>query len=80
VTVMKTKHKPSSKSSADPQPMRPMPPREIISPMDEDQLYGHSGWMQPEMKQMVSQEERRGSHHSGKTIKRPAHLGRTMES
>ena len=77
---MKTKHKHSSKSSADPQPMGPMAPREITDPMDADPLYGHSGWVEPEMKQMVSQEERRGSHHSGKTIKRPAHVSRTMGS
>ena len=77
---MKTKHKHSSKSSADPQPMRAMSPREMISPLDEDPLYGHSEWVEPEMKHMVSQEERRGSRHSGKTIKRPAHVGRTMGS
>ena len=48
--------------------------------MDEDPLYGHSEWVEPEMKHMVSQEERRGSRHSGKTIKRPEHVGRTMGS
>ncbi len=77
---MKTKRKHSSKSSAHPQSMGPMSPREIIFPTDEDPLFGHSEWVDPEIKHMVSQEERRGSHHSGKTIKRPAHVGRTMGS
>jgi hypothetical protein len=77
---MKAKRKHSSKSSTDPQPMRPMPPREMMSPMDEDPLYGHSQWVDPEMKHMVSQEERRASRHSGKTIKRPEHVARTMGS
>lgn len=63
---MKKQQKHSSHSPAQPQPM------------DEDPFYGHAGWVDPEMKHMVSQEERRGSRHSGRTIKRPAHLGRTM--
>jgi hypothetical protein len=75
---MKAKRKHSSKSSSDPQPMRPMPPREMMSAMDEDPLYGHSEWVDPEMKHTVSQEERRGSQHSGKTIRRPQHVARTM--
>lgn len=78
--MMKAKRKHSSKSSSDPQPMHPMPPREMMSPMEEDPLFGHSEWVDPEMKHMVSQEERRASHHSGKTIKRPARVGRTMGS
>lgn len=77
---MRTKHKQSSKSSADPQPMRPMLPREMIPPMDEDPFYGHSEWVDAELKHAVSQEERRAPRHSGKTIKRPAHVGRTMGS
>ena len=77
---MKAKRKHSSKSSSDPQPMRPMPPREMMSPLEEDPLFGHSEWVDPEMKHMVSQEERRGSRHRGKTIKRPAMVGRTMGS
>lgn len=77
---MKTKGKHSSKSSTGPQPMRPMAPREITSPMDEDPLFGHSEWVDPEMKQMVSQEERRTARHSGKTVRRPARVGRTMGS
>jgi len=48
--------------------------------MDEDPLYGHSEWVDPEMKHTVSQEERRGSQHSGKTIRRPQHVARTMGS
>lgn len=32
------------------------------------------------MKQVVAKEERRMSQHSGKTIKRPARLSRTMSS
>lgn len=77
---MKTKRKHSSKSPADPQPMRPMAPRQTMFPMDEDPLFGHSEWVDPEMKQMVSQEERRTARHSGKTVRRPARVGRTMGS
>jgi hypothetical protein len=77
---MKTTGKHSSKSSADPQPMRPIAPRETVSPTDEDPLFGHSEWVDPEMKQMVSQEERRTARHSGKTVRRPARVGRTMGS
>ena len=77
---MKTKGKDGSKSPSDPQPMHPMPPREMISPMEEDALFGHPEWVDQEMKQMVSQEERRDSRHSGKTIKRPARVGRTMRA
>ena len=73
---MKTTHKQSSKSSAGPQPM----PSHDPVPAMEDPFYGHAGWVDPEMKHMVSQEERRGSRHSGRTIKRPAHIGRTMGS
>jgi len=75
---MKTKRKHSSKSSADPQPMHPMPPREMMSPMEEDPFYGHSEWGEPEMKQMVAQEARRMSQHCGKTTRRPKALARTM--
>ena len=77
---MKTKHKQRSKSSADPQPMQPEPGQGMMSPLEEDPLFGHSEWVDPEMKHMVSQEERRGSRHRGKTIKRPAMVGRTMGS
>ena len=48
--------------------------------MDEDPFYGHSEWVDAELKHAVSQEERRAPRHSGKTIKRPAHVGRTMGS
>jgi hypothetical protein len=80
VVEMKTKSKQRSKSPADPQPMHPMPAREMMSLTEEDPLFGHSEWVDPEMKQMVSQEERRGSRHSGKTIKRPTQVARTMGS
>jgi hypothetical protein len=64
---MKTKNKQSSHSPIDPQPM-------------EDPFYGHSGWVDPEIKQTVSQEQRRMSQHSGKTIRRPQGVARTMGS
>lgn len=77
---MKKKSKAWSKPPAVDEPLHPMPPREAVSPMEEDPLYGHSEWVEPEIKHMVSQEERRDSRHSGKTIKRPDHVGRTMGS
>lgn len=52
----------------------------MVSPMEEDPLYGHAEWVEPEIKHVISQEERRGSRHSGKTIKRPRQVGRTMGS
>jgi len=64
---MKTKQKPHSHSSLDPLPM-------------EDPFYGHSGWVDPEIKQTVSQEQRRQSQHRGKTIRRPQGVARTMGS
>ena len=46
----------------------------------EDPFYGHSGWVDPEIKQTVSQEQRRMSQHSGKTIRRPQGVARSMGS
>ena len=65
---MKKQQKHSSHSSAPPQPM------------DEDPFYGHSEWVDAEMKQAVAQENRREGQHSGKTIRRPRKLARTMGS
>jgi len=48
--------------------------------MEQDPQYGHSEWVDPEIKQAVAQEERRSSQHGGKTIKRPKRLMRTMLS
>lgn len=61
--------KPSSKSCA------PIP-----DPMEQDPQYGHSEWVDPEIKQAVAQEERRSSQHGGKTIKRPKRVMRTMST
>jgi len=41
---------------------------------------GTSGIRDPVMKQAIAQEERRISHHSGKSIKRPARIGRSMDA
>lgn len=49
-------------------------------PVMEDPFYGHSEWVDPGMKQTVSQEERRMSRHAGKTIRRPQGVSRTMGS
>jgi hypothetical protein len=68
MVVMKKQQKQNSQSSARPQPM------------DEDPFYGHAEWVDAGMKQVVSQEERRGSQHRGKTIRRPQHVARTMGS
>lgn len=46
----------------------------------EDPFYGHSEWVDPEMKRMVSQEERRTAQHAGKTVRRPGRVARTMGS
>ena len=75
---MKTKKKQSSHSSTARQAADPMPLREMMSPMEEDPFYGHSEWVDPEMKQTVAQEARRMSHHGGKTIRRPQGNVRTM--
>ena len=65
---MKTKKKNTgSHSSPAPQPMA-----------EEDPFYGHSEWVSPEMKHVAAQEERRTSKHSGKTVKRPQTVTRTM--
>jgi hypothetical protein len=66
--VKTTKHQ-SGKSSAS-----------IPDPMEQDPQYGHSEWVDPELKQAVAQEERRSSQHAGKTIKRPERVMRTMSS
>ncbi len=66
---MKTKRKQSSHLSPAPQ-----------SVLEEDPFYGHSEWVEPEMKQTVAQEARRMSQHSGKTIRRPKAVARTMGS
>ena len=68
IRVKTIKHH-SSKSS-DPTP----------DPMEQDPQYGHSEWVDPEMKQAVAQEERRSSQHGGKTIKRPKRVMRTMSA
>ena len=67
VGLMKTKRKQSSHSSPAPEPM-----------MEEDPFYGHAEWVEPELKQTVAQEARRMSQHSGKTIRRPKSVARTM--
>lgn len=46
--------------------------------MYEDPFYGHSEWVDAELKQAVAQEERREAQHSGKTIRRPRKVSRTM--
>jgi hypothetical protein len=66
--VKTTKHQ-SGKSSAS-----------IPDPMEQDPQYGHSEWVDPELKQAVAQEERRSPRHAGKTIKRPERVMRTMSS
>jgi hypothetical protein len=63
---MKTKRKQSSLSSPAPQPMY------------EDPFYGHSEWVDAELKHAVAQEDRREAQHSGKTIRRPRKVARTM--
>lgn len=55
-------------------------PAPIPDPMEQDPQYGHSEWVDPELKQAVAQEERRSSQHAGKTIKRPKRVMRTMSS
>lgn len=52
----------------------------IPDPMEQDPQYGHSEWVDPELKQAVAQEERRTSRHAGKTIKRPRRVARTMSA
>ena len=64
--MMKKQQKHSSHSPAQPQPMY------------EDPFYGHSEWVDAELKQAVAQENRRESQHSGKTIRRPHKVARTM--
>lgn len=49
-------------------------------PMEQDSPYTRSGGIDPAMKQAVAQEERRSSRHSGKTIKRPIRVTRTMSA
>jgi len=66
--VMKKQQKHSSHSTAQPQPMY------------EDPFYGHSEWVDAELKQAVAQENRREAQHSGKTIRRPHKVARTMGS
>jgi hypothetical protein len=48
--------------------------------MEQDPQYGHSEWVDPELKQAVAQEERRSPRHAGKTVKRPERVMRTMSS
>lgn len=64
--VMKKQQKHTSHSPAQPQPMY------------EDPFYGHSEWVDAELKQAVAQENRREAQHSGKTIRRPRKVARTM--
>ena len=64
--VMKKQQKHSNHSSAQPEPMY------------EDPFYGHSEWVDAELKQAVAQENRREAQHSGKTIRRPRKVSRTM--
>ena len=73
---MKTKTKLRKGATAEPAPGKPNAP----GPAPEDPFYGHSGWVDPELKQAVSQEERRMSRHRGKTIRRPLGIARTMGS
>jgi len=47
-------------------------------PMERDPFYGHSEWVDAEMKRVAAQEHRRSSQHGGKTIKRPEYVTRTM--
>jgi hypothetical protein len=63
---VKTTQKHSSHASPAPQPM------------EQDPFYGHSGWVDPQMKHTAAQENRRSSQHRGKTIKRPQQVTRTM--
>jgi hypothetical protein len=72
--AMKTK-----KTHRRPVPDEPMNPGDPQT-AGEDPFYGHSEWVDPEMKQAVSQEERRLSRHRGKTIRRPQGVARTMGS
>lgn len=46
--------------------------------MYEDPFYGHSEWVDAELKHAVAQEDRREAQHSGKTIRRPRKVARTM--
>lgn len=48
------------------------------SSVEEEPFYSHVGWVEPALKHAAAQEERRGSRHSGKTIKRPERVTRTM--
>jgi hypothetical protein len=65
---VKTKQKHmSSHSSPAPEPMT-----------EQDPFYGHSEWVDSEMKHAAAQEQRRSSQHRGKTIKRPERVTRTM--
>jgi hypothetical protein len=66
--VMKKPNKHSSHSSAQPRPT------------SEDPFYADSGWFDAGLKQTVAQEERRDAQHSGKTIRRPQKVARTMGS
>jgi len=66
IALMKKQQKHSNHSSAQPEPMY------------EDPFYGHSEWVDPELKQAVAQENRREAQHSGKTIRRPHKVARTM--
>ncbi len=63
---MKKPNKHSSHSSAQPQPT------------NEDPFYADSGWFDAGFKQTVAQEERRAAQHTGKTIRRPQKVARTM--
>ena len=74
--LMKTKKKQHSLSAADPKPVQSNDPMSAL----EDPFYGHSDWVDPAMKQAVSQEARRMSQHSGKSIRRPQGVARTMGS
>jgi hypothetical protein len=47
-------------------------------PVERDPFYGHSEWVDAEMKRVTAQEHRRSSQHGGKTIKRPEYVTRTM--
>jgi hypothetical protein len=49
-------------------------------PVNADPFYGGSEWLDAELKQTVAQEDRRASQHSGKTIRRPQKVARTMGS
>lgn len=73
---MKAKQKQDSMRFADPKPRASSDPMSAL----EDPFYGHSGWVDPQMKQAVSQEARRMSQHRGQTIRRPQGVARTMGS